>query len=143
MWWSLASIFCRFFIWRKRMKLYRLGVVGFLVGLYLTANMMTWASEEWLLPVLAPQDKPAGALRITLGHFRQPHEWGLSPFSLPRVLERMTHQRPGILAEKWLYVGLLATYLLLVGLVFLRFTQPPSPDKPDKTDAGAKDSAEY
>lgn len=72
----------------------------------------------------------AGQARISLRHFRQPPEWGLSPSCLPQVLDHMAQQRPGILGKKWLYLGLLGTYLLLVCVVFLRFTQPPSPRSP-------------
>jgi hypothetical protein len=117
---------------------YRWGSLAFLVGMYLLASTATWVIEERILPNLATgqaghpaQAGHAGHARISLPHFRQPPEWGFSPSCLPQVLERMTEKRPGMLGKKWLYIGLLGTYLLLVCVVFLRFTQPPSPGEPD------------
>ncbi len=111
---------------------YRWCILAFLVGVYLLASTATWVTEEWILPGLvtdqAGQNEHA---QINLHHFRQPQEWGLSPFSLPHILDRVTDKRPSVLGKKWLYIGLLGTYLLLVGIVFLRFTQPLSPGEPD------------
>jgi hypothetical protein len=123
-----------FFLWNNwtgRVNTRRWAVGTLLVGVYLLANVLTWVSQEWLLPILTPQDKQAGPTPITLHHFQQPEEWGFNPSTLPQVLDHITDERPGMLGKKWLYMGLLGTYLLLVCLVFLRFTQPPAPHKPD------------
>lgn len=98
----------------------RWGLLAFLVGVYFLASALTWISGRFVLPAIPTQEGPT---KITLHHFRQPKEWGISPRHLPVFLDRVTQGKPGILASKWLYGGLLGTYLLLVVLVFLRLTQ--------------------
>ncbi len=98
----------------------RWGLLALLVGVYFLASALTWISERFVLPAIPTQEGPT---KITLRHFRQPKEWGISPRHLPVFLDRVTQGKPGILASKWLYGGLLGAYLLLVVLVFLRITE--------------------
>ena len=98
----------------------RWSLLALLLGVYVLANGLTWMSERFLLSKIPTQ---AGPTKITQHHFRQPKEWGISPRSLPLFLDRVTQGKPGILASKWLYGGLLGAYLLLAMLVFLRLTQ--------------------
>ena len=112
-----------------------------LVGVYWLASILTFVSERYVLPAIPIQKgplviqkgplgiyprhtrQPDGPARINPGHFRQPQEWGMSPFALVALLAEVTQDKPGVLASKWLYAGLLGSYLLLVALVFLRLTQ--------------------
>ena len=119
----------------------RRSLVALLVGVYWLASILTFVSERYVLPAIPIQKgplviqkgplgiyprhsrQPDGPARINPSHFRQPQEWGMSPYALVAFLARVTQGKPGILASKWLYAGLLGSYLLLAALVFLRLTQ--------------------
>ena len=119
----------------------RWDLVVLLVGVYWLASVLTFVSERYVLPAIPIQKgplviqkgplgiyprhsrQPDGPARINPGHFRQPEEWGMSPYALEAFLAKVTQDKPGVLASKWLYVGLLGSYLLLAVLVFLRLTQ--------------------
>ncbi len=98
----------------------RWSFLAFLLGVYFLANGLTWVSERFILSAIPTQEGPT---QITLHHFRQPEEWGISPRHLPVFLDRITQGRFGLLASKWLYGGLLGAYGLLAVLVFLRLTE--------------------
>ncbi len=97
----------------------RWGFFAFLVGVYLLASALSWGSEKWIVPML---DGVEGVTRNTFHRFRQPEAWGLDPHFFPVFLDRVTQHRPGLLASKWLYSGVLGGYLIMLLLVFLRLT---------------------
>jgi SAM-dependent methyltransferase len=94
-------------------------IFAFLVGLYFLATGLTWMTERGILAV-SPGE---GALRITLRHFRQPTEWGITPQSLRLFFDEVTRGKPGIFGSFWLYATLLGSYLILNAVLLVRTTR--------------------
>jgi hypothetical protein len=65
-----------------------------------------------------------GALKITGAHFRRPQRSLFLPSNWGLFLNRVTAGKSGILGEPWLYIGLLALFVLLSLWVFFRLTPP-------------------
>src|ERR1051326_1956611 len=93
-------------------------MIVFLFGLYFLTIGLTWVTERCVLAVSRGQ-----ALRITLRHFQQPIEWGITPESLRLFFDKVTYGRPGIFGSPWLYGSILVSYLGLNVVLLLRTTQ--------------------
>ena len=83
-----------------------------LVGVYWLASILTFVSERYVLPAIPIQKgplviqkgqlgtyprhsrQPDGPARINPGHFRQPQEWGMSPYALVTILAKVTQDKP-------------------------------------------------
>lgn len=97
----------------------RIIIVAVLLAIYWGVQLGDWLLERY---VFSSPRFTAGASRITLRHFEQPDE---HPFSLSywRIfLDRVTRNKPGILAYKAFYVILLAAYAASAIWLFLELT---------------------
>lgn len=108
--------------WKRlsRTARFRLGILALLLGIYYGVQAMDFFLQKYVLthPMFT-----GGATKITLRHFRQPEE---HPFSLHywrTFLDNVVRHKPGILAKKWFYVVLLASYVILAVLVFFELTR--------------------
>src|SRR5436309_625146 len=90
------------------MRLKRSTVVALLVGLYFLASALSWITERWV-----PLSGSQGDLRVTLRHFHQPDEWGVTPHSLKLVSGRVTDGGPRFFTPTWFHASLLGAYLIL------------------------------
>ena len=97
-------------------------VFALLVGLYFLASALSWITERWVPALSGGQ----GSLRITLRHFHQPDEWGVTPRSLKVFLGRVKDGGSGVFAPDWLYESLLGAYLILNLLFLVRITNEVS-----------------
>jgi len=104
------------------MQLKHRTVVALLVGLYFLASGLSWITERWLPAISGSQ----GNLRLTLRHFHQPDEWGVTPQSLKIVFGTVKEGGSGVFAPAWLYEDLLVAYFILTVLLFVRITHTVS-----------------
>jgi TRAP-type C4-dicarboxylate transport system permease small subunit len=111
--------------WCRRYRR-RLIVLAVLLGIYLGVQLVDWVLDRFVL------DSPlfqSGPLKMTRRHFQQPAKSLFTWSNFNRFLDNVTRDKPGILGQKWVYVILIALYLYLSVLVFLRLTEPGEDDE--------------